>query len=376
MKNKNNHLPSQDKKTPEFLNDFKQNGKKRPWDKRNHQTDVFGMAYFKIPGLEKYGEMLLNCGNHMQMMACEEIMHGKKLIGANFCKNRMCVNCQSRRSGVVMDQLFDLAGGHLEKYQSDVPLFLTLTIPNVKGEDIGKTIDRMNAGLRKLMLRKDVKRVVRSSFRAMEITYNSERDDFHPHFHITLLVPPNYFYREDGLYITHENWLRLWQQSMKDDSITQVHIETMSDKGDRSLKSMIAEVAKYVTKPSSLIVMNENGEDEVNPRVLENLHYGIKGRRLIGFGGYFNVLRKEKKLLDVEKAAFEEIEEEEISEDGVVKEKVQKEHYCKICNKPMVREDYTWCRSIRHYVRVYPREKEEFETHLSEFERVQCRGPT
>ena len=66
---------------------------------------------------------------------------------------------------------------------------------------------------------------------------------------------------------------------------------------------------------------------------------------------------------------------QEIDEDGVVKEKTSNEHRCNVCNKLMVEENYRWCRSIRHYVRVYPQE-ESFEWHGSGLDRVQCRGPT
>lgn len=44
-----------------------------------------------------------------------------------------------------------------------------------------------------MMQRKAVKSIVRSSFRATEITYNHDREDYHPHLHILLMVSPEYF---------------------------------------------------------------------------------------------------------------------------------------------------------------------------------------
>ena len=52
---------------------------------------------------------------------------------------------------------------------------------------------------------------MRSWFRSLEVTYNKDRDDYHPHFHALLMVPHHYFYKDRGLYIPHEKWLDLWK---------------------------------------------------------------------------------------------------------------------------------------------------------------------
>lgn len=375
MKNKKNTRNSQDSKSQDFLYDYKKSGKLRPWDKRKAITDEISRACFQIPGLERYGEMMCSCGSFLGFEACVILEHGKVLKKASFCKYRLCVMCQSRKAVITRKQVFDLASWHLEKYPNDAPLLLTLTIPNVSGENIGKTIDRMTKAFERLSKRKVVKGMNRSWFKSLEITYNRDRVDFHPHFHVLMMVPPEYFRMKSGLYITHGKWLNLWQEAMRDSTITQVDVRKIKDTGEGKLEAIIAEVAKYATKPSSYVFENDCGELEVDNQALEHLHYGLKGRRLIGYGGYFKEVRKEKRLLDVEESDLVSVDEEEIDEDGVVKESSQKVSCCKICNLPLVEENYHWTQKIKRYLRICPKE-DGSERYRSGLETVQCRGPT
>ncbi len=62
------------------------------------------------------------------------------------------------------------------------------------------------------MNRNPVKRVCRSWFRALEITYNAERDDYHSHFHVLIMVSKAYFDYSRDLYIDRDVWLLMWQE--------------------------------------------------------------------------------------------------------------------------------------------------------------------
>lgn len=343
MKNKKNNQHSQQENTFEPLNDFKQNGKKRPWDRNKSYSVAIAKAYSYIPGLEHYGEKISNCGTWLEMMGCPDVMHGNVLKNASFCRVRGCITCQWRKSLVVKKQLVDLVKEHRKEYPTDVPLLLTLTVLNEKGERLNPTIDQMNSSLRRLLQLKHVRKVSHSWFRSMEITYNEERDDYHPHFHALLMVPKSYFYKKRGIYIPRDEWLKSWQQSMRDDRITQVDIRTLKCGTDAELEASIGEVAKYMTKPSSYIFENEFGKKEANPKVVETLHYATKGRRLIGFGGYFNKIRKAKKMIDVEKADLVDVEGEG----------VEAKCCCKICHQEMIEKIYNWYEGSDRYLRRY-----------------------
>lgn len=341
MKNKKNTTESQQESFFEPLNDFKQNGKRRPWDKNKSYSCAVEKAYLSIPGLEHYGEKIAQCGNWLRMLKCPNLKHGGVLKKASFCRVRGCIVCQWRRSLVVKTQLMELVKEHKKEYLTDVPLLFTGTIVNESGERLSQGLDDMTAAWKRLMELKPVKGVVHSWFRSLEITYNEGRDDYHPHFHALFMVPQNYFYKTRGLYIPRDEWLRMWQQSMRDGRITQVDIRTLKSRTDAELEASIGEVAKYMTKPSSYIFENELGKKEVNPKVVETMHYATKGRRLIGFGGHFNRIRKEKKMIDVEKANLVDV-------DG---EGIEAKCHCKICQQEMVDKIYSWYASADRYLR-------------------------
>jgi plasmid rolling circle replication initiator protein Rep len=341
MKNKKNTPHSQQENFFEPLNDFKQNGKKRPWDKNKSYSCAVEKAYLSLPGLEHYGEKIAGCGNWLRMAVCPNLKHGGVLKKASFCRVRGCIMCQWRRSLVVKKQLVELVKEHRKEYLTDVPVLFTATVVNEDGERLSPGIDDMTAAWKRLMELKPVKGITHSWFRSLEITYSEGRDDYHPHFHALLMVPQNYFYKIRGLYIPRDEWLRMWQQSMRDDRITQVDIRTLQCRTEAELEASIGEVAKYMTKPSSYIFENELGKKEANPKVVETMHYATKGRRLIGFGGYFNKIRKAKKMVDVEKADLVDV-------DG---EGIEAKCHCKICQQEMIDKIYDWYESADRYLR-------------------------
>lgn len=373
MKNTNKQQNSQSESSFEPLVDLKLTGKKRNWDKAKRMSLAVSAAYFQNSDLEKYGEKIRDCGNYLKFKACEEITHGKKLVDAYFCKCRQCVMCQGRKSNVVRKQVIDLTHEHLTRYSTDVPLLLTLTVPNEPGSNMIKTIDQMTAAWKRLMQLKKVKSATRSWFRSLEITYNSDRDDFHPHFHAVLMVPKNYFRRESGLYITRDEWLELWQQSMRDDGITQVDIRKIKSKDIGEIEAFVGEAAKYATKPSSYILENEQGRYEADSQVVSDLHYAIRGRRLVAYGGLFSQIRKEKKIVDVENADL-------VNADGEV---VSDECRCKICKSELVDELYRWNFGVEQYYRAPLREQEHEEwlqndemAYTSDFSKKEEEAPT
>jgi plasmid rolling circle replication initiator protein Rep len=250
--------------------------------------------------------------------------------------------CQGRKSSVLRKEIIDLTHDHLKRYSTDVPLLLTLTVVNESGENMGKTVDQMAEGWKRLMQLKAVKKVARSWFRSLEITYNPDREDFHPHFHAILMVPKAYFLKKSGFYITHDEWLKLWKQSMRDDRITQVDIRRLQPKKMGELEALIGEVAKYSMKPSSYIFENEEGNYEVSPGIIRDLHYALKGRRLVAYGGLFSRIRKEKKVMDIEEADL-------VNVDG---ETVQEKCSCKICGSTLVEELYRWNFGVQQYQKI------------------------
>jgi len=329
-----NDFKSQVKKaTGEILKDGK-----RDWRKYKRQSLAISRAYRIFDELKRYAGRVEECGFYLKFKVCVS-GHERRLIQASFCRCRLCIMCQWRKSLVMYHQVITLVHAHKNRYKSDIPLLLTLTVPNVAGEDLSSCLDNMQVAFRKLMDRRGVKRAVRSWFRGLEVTYNRERRDYHPHYHVLLLVPKNYFEHSKGLYIDRDRWLELWQQATAMPEITQVDVRRVKKRsGKGGIESVSAEVSKYATKPSSYVRRSSGGEFEADSAVVETLHKALKGRRLVGFGGLFNKLCKELKQTDVESADLINI-----ADDGA-------NCRCSVCQLVLVEELYKWHIGAREYV--------------------------
>ena len=221
-------LKNQDQ-TGEILIDTSKSGKKRDWKRYKEQSLAVSAAYFPLKELMKYGEKLFSCGSYLRFKTC---LHGhiKKLVEAYFCRARGCPMCQWRKSLVMFHQVLELIHAHKDKYNSDIPLLLTLTVPNVPSSELKSMLDKMQKAWHKLTKRANFKRSIRSSFRSLEVTYNDKTDTFHPHFHVLLLVPMNYFAKKYGLYISRNEWLSMWQEVTGIPEIIQVDIRRVRKK--------------------------------------------------------------------------------------------------------------------------------------------------
>ena len=329
-----------------ILEDKNSCGKKRDWVKYKKSSLAVSKAYKELgEDHKKLSIRMEECGDYLRFKSCPH-KHEKKLIRANFCKARLCPMCQRRRSLIMFHQVLELTHEHHRHYRSDIPIIVTLTVPNVQADMLRLRIDSMYNGWHKLMMRTPVKRIARSWFRSLEVTYNEERDDYHPHFHVLILVPMNYFVRSRGLYIERDRWLEMWQESMEMPEITQVDVRRVKKLSKHSfsntspLASAVAEVAKYATKPGDYVKQTGGGRFEANAEVIEAYHWALRGRRLSAFGGEFRKYRRELKMKDVEKADMVKIDEDKYT--GCK---------CRVCQSEMMEELYSWNMGLMNYVR-------------------------
>lgn len=323
----------------EILEDFSGTGKKRKWNEYKQQSLAVAESYSFFDYLSKYTIKISDCGSWLRFVRCPQ-GHLKRLIAASFCKCRLCAVCQWRKSLVMFHQTLALAHAHKRKHGSDVPLLLTLTVPNISAEGLPAHLDMMTKAWDKIMKRRNVKAVIRAWFRALEITYNKDRKDYHPHFHILLMVPASYFRKDRNLYINHDEWLTMWQEVTGLPEITQVDIRRVRKRSRHSaIASVSAEIAKYATKPGSYISGDiKNGFVVDDPKVIETLHTSLKNRRLTGFGGEFKKLRNELKQADVESANLVNVSDE------------NKGCTCEVCQSTLIEEMFHWHAGAREYI--------------------------
>ncbi len=195
-----------------FLTDKSKTGKKRKWAQYKKQSLAVSNAYRTFEGSGTFSKRMDECGAWLCFLVCRS-GHGMLLVAAIFCQCRLCPLCQWRRSLIMFHQVKELAHEHIKHYKSDIPLLLTLTVPNVSASELSRRLVLMRDAWKRLINRNPVKRVCRSWFRALEITYNVNREDYHPHFHVLIMVPKNYFDKNYDLYIDRDEWLRMWQEA-------------------------------------------------------------------------------------------------------------------------------------------------------------------
>lgn len=102
---------------------------------------------------------------------------GNKITG-KYCNNRWCVVCNRIRTAKLI-QGYNAVLEALPDKQ-----FVTLTIPNVTASDLSVTIRAMITNARVIIQSiRDKKHTVKM-LRKLECTYNPNRNDYHPHFHL------------------------------------------------------------------------------------------------------------------------------------------------------------------------------------------------
>lgn len=214
--------------------------------------------------------LIYNCGSYLEMIT-DQSMETKKLHRANFCKNRFCPICawrQTKKDALKISIVME----YLKKELNLDFIFLTLTAPNVKAENLNEEIKKYNLSFKKLTKRKEFMKISKGYARKLEITYNQERNDYHPHFHVIVVVNKSYFKSRD--YINKNKFLNLWQECMNDNSITQVDVRKI----DTDDKKSISEIAKYGAKDSDYMY---------SQTVFDVFYKALKGKQLVAYSGAF-----------------------------------------------------------------------------------------
>ncbi|MCM1315588.1 MAG: protein rep [Prevotella sp.] len=206
----------------------------------------------------------------------------------HFCRDRLCPMCAWRRSKKIYSQVHSCVDYMKDDYQF---IMLTLTVRNVSASSLSDTISHLNKSFAKMLNYKAFKRICKGYLKCLEITYNRERDDFHPHFHVLIVVDKDYFRSDD--YLNQSDFLAMWQKATKDKSITQVDVRKIHYNPNRpelsTISSAVAEVAKYAVKPSDYIFTDSRF---LTDKVVYTFATALHNRRLLVFGGIFEAVRK------------------------------------------------------------------------------------
>lgn len=215
-------------------------------------------------------ERIKNCGSFLQFIS-DETFENQRLYKAFFCGDRFCPYCNFRRSRRQAVQISTILR-YLKSKQYEF-LFLTLTAPNVKADELKNEIEKYSKAFSKMMKRKQFKDSFLGYVKNLEITYNRKMDSYHPHLHVILCVNKSYF-TNPKKYISKSSFLKFWQQAMNDDNITQVDIRKVNTDDFKA----ISEISKYTTKDSDYLL---------NKNVFDVFYKSLKNKNSVSYGGEF-----------------------------------------------------------------------------------------
>ncbi|MFB9757545.1 protein rep [Ectobacillus funiculus] len=317
--------------------------------KNREYNEIFQAYYEKLHGetkddkLERKRDHLKDC-NALWFIDRYEIARVKDFQKTNLCKDKFCNNCKKVKQAARMSKFIPLIRPYSRSmYQ------LTLTVPNVRGEQLGETIDDLFKAFSMLINylkgKKKIKGVdferfkYEGAIRSLEVTYKG--NEYHPHLHALVVLHINPLddamirrhknvyskdfkgNREDRLFSDAEVLIqKVWYLLINKQRVFKRAIDEL-DKGyscqlDKFKESDFIELFKYMTKAT-----NED-DATMNYRQFKTLYYALLNRRQIqGYGCFFN-------LKD------EEVSMEEVNElyDAIIEELKQKESPLSVSETP------------------------------------------
>ena len=257
------------------------------------------LLYIESP-LHKTYERAFHCGAVIKQK-------GKKLI-SQYCNSRICHVCNRIRTAKMMAGYIEPLRGLGDLY------FTTLTIKNVKAENLAETIEKMLKNMSNIIrVLREKRKINISGIRKIEITYNAKMDTYHPHFHI--------LHNENVGDIIIDEWVKrnptakkkVWDWKKKE----MVDIQTSKPvtKKDEDDKKFLNEIFKYATK---FVVKDSKDRNIMNVYVpaLDNILRALHTKRSVQSFGEIRKL----------KIAEEEGEQELLSQEIIdIEEEIYKE---------------------------------------------------
>lgn len=226
---------------------------------------------------ERGREALDHCGNYLVMQETADRTRQRVELGY-YCKQRLCPCCAWRRS--VRDAQTIAAISAAAAADGLHMVFVTLTVPNVRGCDLPDTVRHINQSFARLRAYKKCKTLLANTIRKLEITYNRQMETYHPHLHVLCYVPTNYFSGQGG-YCSHDALLDAWRRATGQPQITQVDVRRCRDYGDTDA---IRELAKYNAKASDYTSSQQ---------VMDDLYLALKNTHLMDFSGKMRVYKRD-----------------------------------------------------------------------------------
>jgi len=131
----------------------------------------------------------------------------------NLCKDKFCSNCKKVKQASRMSKFMPLIEEQIKQYPNVYQM--VLTVPNVPGVELQKTIKKMNAAYslmnRYLQNQRKIKDLnldigLIGAIKTLEVTY--KKDSYHPHFHVLLVVDNDLGEKKHSNVYSHDRFKR------------------------------------------------------------------------------------------------------------------------------------------------------------------------
>ena len=199
---------------------------------------IFEMIKINSPLKKSYRNTFYCCKD---VYCNEETAKTGKYL-SKYCKNRWCLVCASIRTAVSINTYRPILVKWIDKQ------FLTLTVRNCQVDVLRKTIKEMNKVFYDAIdlgrrLKKNSLKI--KCVKKMEVTYNSELKNYHPHFHCIIETKTQAEYMLD-----------YWMRHFPDD--TDYRAQKIVKADDNSMIELFKYFTKIITKKKVIPPENLN----------------------------------------------------------------------------------------------------------------------
>lgn len=228
-------------------------------------------------------ERVKGCSCYFTAVA-DRTLQKSKIVKTVRCKDKFCPICQkikSTKNKLAIQAMYN----YLRETTKFEYIFITLTAPNIKAKELNQELKDYSKSFERMIKVKKLLKINKGYIAKLEITYNAETDTYHPHYHIIMVVPNQYF-KDSDLYIKRDEWLEIWRKAKRDESITQVDVRKVYNRNVDGISSEVLELAKYMAKSTDYF----NSLD-----VFETYFNETYKKRYMRYGGVFKEALKKFK---------------------------------------------------------------------------------
>lgn len=241
-------------------------------------------------GLKKRGDRVMACNRVLKFSQCADCGH-IDIVSASYCRDRLCPLCSWRLSiqrYSRMRKILEAIASSNYEYS-----LITLTIKNCKSTDLSATISAMSAAWADVRRQRWLKNRLVGWARSLEVTYNKNSREVHPHFHVIAVWSRA---SEGGCEALIKDWLlRCSRHNLICTSSAQNAQSIKSSGGEgTALIGAICETFKYCVKSKDLL-------DGVPLSIVYDIATGLEGKKLISLGGIIKATAKMLLLDDIDK---------------------------------------------------------------------------